>query len=125
MPNWCSGNIEHNDKEKKPINVNFDIDIDLLQMRKSIIKKAEDQIINVITKDIETIMFSHRNSFSVYRQDTDVERRNGINEPVKDIIVEFMEKYKEEIINRTADTLTKRLVMSKEIKELKKNAELV
>ncbi len=119
----CS--VGYADKEKKPINVNFDIDIDMSMIKKNIIKKAEEQVVNVITKDIETIMFSHSDSFSIYRQSTDAERRNGINEPVKEIIVEFMEKYKDEIIRRTADNLTKRMVMTKDIKELKKNAELV
>ena len=119
----CS--VDYADKEKKPINVNFDIDIDMSMIKKNIIKKAEERVVSEVAKDIETIIFSHHNSFSTWKQNNEINLRNGINEPVKELIVEFMEKYKDEIIKRTADNLTKRLVMSKEIKELKKNAELV
>ena len=119
----CS--VDYADKEKKPINVNFDIDLDLSMIKKNIIEKVEERVVSDVAKNIETIMFSHRNSYSTWKQNNEINLRNGINEPVKELIVEFMEKYKDEIIQRTAENLTRRLAMSKDIKELKKNAELV
>jgi len=101
----------------KKISVDFDLNFEAVE--NAIVKKAEEALIKKVRDDAETIIFEHRWAYDPYRQPNDPSSRTGVNEPIIDIIKEFMNDNKEEIIKRVSDNLTKRLAMSKGYKDLK------
>lgn len=103
--------------DMKKITVDFEMDFSKIE--ESLAAKAEKELIEKVTDAAETMIFSHRNYYSTYNQPKDRSTRNGINEPIVDIIKEFMNDNKEEIIERVAQNLTKRLAMGNGFKNLK------
>ena len=97
--------------DKKRILIDFDVNID--PVSEAIVKKAEEELIKKLSYHAETMVFTHEHAYSNYRQPNDPASRNGLQDEMKDIIVQFMENNKEEIIKRTSENLAKRLAMSK------------
>lgn len=99
--------------------ISIDLDLNLDGMEGAIAKMAEEKVVEKVAADAEGLIFTHRNSWSTWRQPNNPSSRDGVNEPVIEVIKEFMNENKEEIIKRVSDNLTKRLAMSKGFKELK------
>lgn len=97
--------------DKKRIIIDFDVNIDPIS--ETIAKKAEEELIEKLKEHAETMVFTHRNAYSIFRQPNDPSLRNGIQDEMKDIIIKFMENNKDEIVKRTSENLAKRLAMSK------------
>lgn len=102
--------------EMKTVDISFDVDIKSLS--KEIAKKAEEALVKKLCDCAEAMIFTHRNSYGGYRQNSDPSARNGLQDDMKLAIVDFMEKNKDEIIERTAENLTKRLASSKKGKAI-------
>lgn len=104
--------------------ISFDIELDDEFVAKRIADAARECLIKKVCEDAETIIFTHRDSYLGYRQRTDKETRNGLNEDIKNVIAKFMDDNKEEILNRVADNLTKRLANTKQAKAILGNMEV-
>lgn len=97
------------------VSIEFDVNVDPLSDILS--KKAEEELVKKLVGMAETMVFDHKGyGYGAYRQPNNPSSRSGINEPMKEIIVKFMEDNKEEIIARTAENLTRRLANSKACK---------
>ena len=104
--------------------ISFDIELDDEFIAKRIADDARECLIKKVCEDAETIIFTHKDSYWGYRQRTDKESRNGLNEDIKDTIVKFMNDNKEEILNRASDNLAKRLANTKQAKAILGNLEV-
>lgn len=102
--------------EVKTVDISFDVDIKPLS--KEIAKKAEKALVKKLCDCAEAMIFTHQDSYYGYQQRTDPSARNGLQDDMKLAIIDFMEKNKDEIIERTAENLTKRLASSKKGKAI-------
>ena len=110
------------EEKGKKVTIDFNVDIDPLSER--IAKKAEESLVDYIKQSAETIIFKHSNYYTTYRQPNDPSSRSGVNEPIMEIIKQFMDENKDEIIDRVAKNLTKRMAMTKEAKLLKEKLDM-
>ena len=101
---------------KNEVVLKFDVNVD--PIADAISEEAEKQLIERLIECAEAMVFTHRGSYCGYRQRVDRETRNGLQDGMIDILVKFMEDNKEEIIDRAAQNLAKRLAMSKQGKAI-------
>lgn len=104
--------------------ISFDIELNDEFIAKRVADDARECLIKKVCEDAEAIIFTHRDSYYGYRQRTDEESRNGLNDDIKDILVKFMADNKEEILNRVSDNLTKRLANTRQAKAILGNLEV-
>ena len=91
--------------------VQFAISIDDQTITERIEKNAEKEIIKHIEQQVRNGLFE-----SYYSRDADEKR--GLNEYSKRLVENFLEKYKEEILEKTAIHLADKLVKTKAGKAL-------
>ena len=87
--------------------VQFAIGIDDEAIRTSIMSRAEKEIINAITRNIEDRIFEIRYG-----------RNIGLNEKSEKIVEEWLNDHKSEIIEKAAEHLADKLSRTKAAKEM-------
>lgn len=91
--------------------VQFAISIDDQTIAKRIEDNAEEQIIKQIEQQVRNGLFEH-----YYGRDAD--EQSGLNRYSKEIVENFLEKHKEEILEKAAIHLSDKLVRTKAGKAL-------
>ena len=92
--------------------VQFAIGIDDDKIRERVVETAEKQIIKDIEQQVRNQLFEHR----YYGQNAD--EKSPLNEYSKRIIDKFLEKHKDEILEKTVVYLAEKLARSKRGREV-------
>ena len=94
--------------------IQLSIDMDDGRIKDIVERQASEQIIKHMRQEIEKTLFSHRGWQS---EATDPRRRDGYSDYVETVFKEFLEKNREDILDRAAAKLVESVKRTKAFKE--------
>ena len=105
------------------IELDFNLDDDRIVSK--IAENAERALVKKLSDEAEAVIYAHRDCFGKWDQCSDKNRRIGVGEAVKEAIKEFIEENKEDIMNRTAKELAKRMYTNNKKNEIIRKMEAI
>lgn len=95
---------------------NIAIDMDDKRIVNAVCERAESEILKKLEHDVEDTLFSHRGGWSSDRWNPN--KRDGLSDILQDKFDEFLNKNRDDIIDRAEKYLAERLARSKKGREL-------
>ena len=90
---------------------NIAIEVEDERIKDTIESAARESLINKLVKDCEVAVFTHRQTWQS-REATDT-NRDGITSYMVDIVDDFLERNKDEILDKAANRLSEKLLRTK------------